>query len=83
MRHEVLFLAHSKMDETRKLAYEEFERILTDERRQPITYNHYCTDNIQNAWEVLLKSALHQAIQGRIRDDWNGKFHVSNSNLDT
>jgi hypothetical protein len=52
-------------------AREELRKILSDEKIQPITYNHYYTDNIQRA------RADHT-----VRNDWNGKLHVSNNSVD-
>ncbi|KAK2035912.1 vacuolar sorting protein VPS1 [Colletotrichum somersetense] len=43
-------------------AVEELRKILLDEKRHPITYNHYYTDNIQKARSDYHKSALKDAI---------------------
>ncbi|KAG4430258.1 hypothetical protein IFR05_014254 [Cadophora sp. M221] len=52
------------------------------EERQPITYNHYYTDNIQNAREDSLREQIQKVIRGAVEDDFNGKFHVSNTPMD-
>jgi hypothetical protein len=83
MRREILQLANSKLDDGKKLALEELQKILFDENRQPITYNHYYTDNIQNAREDSVKNAIQKAMRGAVEEDWKGKFHVSNTALDT
>lgn len=83
MRREILQLANSKLDDGKKLALEELQKILVDENRQPITYNHYYTDNIQNARKDSVKNAIQKAMRGAVEEDWKGKFHVSNTALDT
>jgi polysaccharide deacetylase 2 family uncharacterized protein YibQ len=57
----------------------ELKKIIADEKLQPITYNHYYTDNIQKARQESLKKSIHQAMRGVINDDFNGKLHVSNT----
>ncbi|KAL2856524.1 P-loop containing nucleoside triphosphate hydrolase protein [Aspergillus pseudoustus] len=67
------------LDVNAREAYEELNRILGDEARHPITYNHYYTDNIQKARLDRSKKDLKVSMDDIIREDWNGKFHVSNS----
>lgn len=62
-------------------AKQEFEKIVQDEQTQPITYNHYYTDNIQKAREDTMKEKL-QSSMDAMKDDWGGKFHVSNTSTD-
>ena len=60
-------------------AIDELNVLLEDEARQPITYNHYYTDNIQKARNDQSKHQIQQSMHNAIENDWNGKFHVSNS----
>lgn len=83
IRQEILLIATSKLEEVRKLAQDELQRILANKKRQPITYNHYYTDNIQNAREGLLRAAIQKAVRGAVEEDFRGKFHVSNTQLDS
>ncbi|KAJ5111785.1 dynamin GTPase [Penicillium alfredii] len=62
-----------------KHAIDELNMLLEDEARQPITYNHYYTDNIQKARGDQSKNQIQDSMYNAIRTDWNGKFHVSNS----
>jgi fibronectin type 3 domain-containing protein len=64
-------------------AQAELQRIIEDEKRQPITYNHYYTDNIQNARHHSLRDAIQKAMKAVVAEDWNGKFHISNNQLDS
>uniref|UniRef100_A0A093UMF5 Interferon-induced GTP-binding protein Mx2 n=1 Tax=Talaromyces marneffei PM1 TaxID=1077442 RepID=A0A093UMF5_TALMA len=63
-------------------AYEELGHLLQDEARHPITYNHYYTDNIQKARLDRSKKDLKESMDNAIHEDWNGKFHVSNSEFE-
>jgi hypothetical protein len=63
-------------------AHKELDRLLLDEARHPITYNHYYTDNIQKARLDRSKRDLKVSMDDAIREDWNGKFHVSNSQFE-
>ncbi|KAJ6141200.1 dynamin GTPase [Penicillium chermesinum] len=62
-----------------KRAIDELDVLLDDEARQPITYNHYYTDNIQKARNDQSKHDIQNSMYDAIQNDWNGKFHVSNS----
>ncbi|KAI1375986.1 putative dynamin GTPase [Hypoxylon crocopeplum] len=66
VRHEVLGLCIIRFRGTERLATEELEKLINDERKQPITYNHYYTDNIQKwrneSTEKILKPALSEAV---------------------
>lgn len=46
---EILRLTFSMLEIRRENAQAELQRIIDDKKRQPIIYNHYYTDNIQNA----------------------------------
>lgn len=63
-------------------AYKELQRLLDNEKAQPITYNHYFTDNIQKCRQKSLKKQIQGSMNEAIQQDWNGKFHVSNSSVE-
>lgn len=83
VRDEILQLTASRLEISRENAQVELQKIVDDEKRQPITYNHYYTDNIQNARQESLKKAIQSAMKGVVNEDWHGKFHVSNNQLDS
>lgn len=60
------------MQKRRESAEQELERIWEDERRQPITYNHYYTDNIQNARHERTENAIEDALDRTIGQDNRG-----------
>jgi hypothetical protein len=63
-------------------AHQELDKLHLDDARHPFTYNHYYTDNIQTARLDRSKRDLKVSMDDAIREDWNGKFHVSNSQLE-
>jgi GTPase SAR1 family protein len=63
-------------------ARNELQNILLDEAAHPITYNHYYTDNIQNARADAAKKHLQASMNHAIANEWNGKLHVSNTEVD-
>ncbi|KAH0421643.1 dynamin GTPase [Colletotrichum camelliae] len=79
LRQAVTAVCLQSLEEATARSHEELTRLWEDERRQPITYNHYYTDNIQKTRANLQKSAVQSAFQEAIREDWHGKFHVSNN----
>ncbi len=83
VKDEVRQITQSKLEVSKRSAAEELKRLVEDEKRQPITYNHYYTDNIQNARQDSLKNSIQKAMHGVVEHDWNGKLHVSNTPMDS
>lgn len=81
--NEVHQITTSALECNKTLADKELQRLVEDEMRQPITYNHYYTDNIQKARQDSLKKAIQTAMKGAVDEDWNGKFHISNTPIDS
>ena len=79
VRREVSVFTSSGIDEGARLASQELRKIITDEKLQPITYNHYYSDNIQKARQDSLRESIQQVMRGVIDDDFHGKLHVSNT----
>lgn len=82
VRENISRLVSITLDANTQAAEIELERILGDETRQPITYNHYYTDNIQNARNEASKSLIEDSVRHAIRDDWNGTLHLDNTEKD-
>ncbi|KAJ5085228.1 hypothetical protein N7532_009999 [Penicillium argentinense] len=61
-------------------ALDELAKICDDEEIQPITYNHYFTDNIQKSRQDSMKNEIENALT-RTMNSW-GNFHVSNTSGD-
>lgn len=59
-----------------KNAQEELKKILKDEAIQPITYNHYYTDNIQKARVDDTKKKLQKSVNDALRTDSYGMIEV-------
>lgn len=75
-------LVEQQLDKNMKAAREELSRIWDDEQQQPITYNHYFTDNIQKARQASTEELLRHAMNATKQEDWNGKIHISNVQVD-
>ena len=71
-----------RLNERREAAHVELERLRQDERQQPITYNHYYTDNVQNARQDSTRKIIRKAMEETRAQDWNGKLHISNNSID-
>ncbi|GAO16255.1 uncharacterized protein UV8b_08230 [Ustilaginoidea virens] len=69
-------------DTTEKLALGELERLVEDERRDPLTYNHYYTDNVQKARLNSQKEAIRNAVSHAIAVDHRGKLLIGNTRED-
>lgn len=66
LRRDVDAICQQKLEECRAKAFEELDKIATDEERHPITYNHYYTDNIQQARSDSQKVAFGSALSSTI-----------------
>ncbi|KAF2137804.1 uncharacterized protein K452DRAFT_312175 [Aplosporella prunicola CBS 121167] len=64
------------------VADEERKKLLSNEKCQPITYNYYYTNNIQKARQEPLKTSIGTSIKSIMEEDWNRKFHISNTSID-
>jgi hypothetical protein len=82
VRDQISESASATLQENVQMAIKELENLCSDERLQPITYNHYYTDNVQNDRQESLKKMLRKAMNDSATQDWNGKLHVSNNNFD-
>ncbi|KAK0932876.1 hypothetical protein LTR29_015546 [Friedmanniomyces endolithicus] len=63
-------------------ALAELEVLIEDERHQPITYNHYYTDNVQKARQSDSQDLIKTIMRNAAEDDYGGALHVSNNSID-
>ena len=82
VRRNVRARVRQSLDANLERARNELHSILKDEAAHPITYNHYYTDNIQNARADAAKKHLQASMDYAIAHEWNGKLHVSNTQVD-
>ncbi|KAJ5210048.1 Dynamin [Penicillium cf. griseofulvum] len=75
-------LVSTTLEANVEAAEHELEKIIADEKRQPITYNHYYTDNIQNARNEASKSIIEASVRDSIHTDWDGTLHLQNTERD-
>ncbi|KAJ5987720.1 Dynamin [Penicillium waksmanii] len=82
VRENICRLVSLTLEENVQAAEHELERILEDESRQPIIYNHYYTDNIRNARIEVSKSLIENSVRDAIQNDWNGTLYLDNTEKD-
>lgn len=79
---ELLEMTVVSLQRSKKVAKDELQKLLEDEKQQPITYNHYYTDNVQHSRQESTRKLLKKAMAETKAYDWNGKFHISNNSFD-
>lgn len=82
VRQNIGRLVSTTLETNVEAAEHELENILHDETRQPITYNHYYTDNIQKARNETSQNLIEGSVRGAIQDDWNDTLHLDNTKED-
>lgn len=82
VRAELSKLVNVALHDHARDAKKELRQLCEDEAQQPITYNHYYTDNIQRCRQDALKSSIEKAMKETTQYEWNGKLHVSNNTVD-
>ena len=79
---EITDIVIQHLSEQLNKAINELTVLAEDERQQPITYNHYYTDNIQKARQADSQALISNVMNGAAEDDWNGALHISNNGAD-
>lgn len=64
------------------IAQAELDRLCEDKDGQPITYNHYFTDNVQNSRHETTRGLLRKAMKEASVEEYNKKLHISNTTVD-
>ena len=70
------------LDESMQQASEELDKLCNDKSQQPITYNHYYTDNNANSRRDTARNWVRKAMQDAAVGVYNGKLHISNTAAD-
>lgn len=60
----------------------ELRLLIEDEQQQPITYNHYYTDNVQKARQTASRDLINSIVRDTADDDFHGAMHISNNGVD-
>jgi hypothetical protein len=58
IQREVSTFTSSRLDKGARLVSQELQKIVTDEKLQLITYNHYYTNNIQKVRQDSLRESI-------------------------
>lgn len=78
---DLLEIILASLQTSQKNAEEELNRLWQDEKQQPITYNHYYTDNVQKSRQSTTRQMIRKAMDGA-KQEWGGRFHISNNQVD-
>lgn len=62
-------------------AEKELEVLVDDEHQQPITYNHYYTDNVQKARQDASQKLINNIVKDTAEDDFHGAIHTKKNNI--
>ncbi|KAL6900374.1 P-loop containing nucleoside triphosphate hydrolase protein [Trichoderma evansii] len=63
MRDQILIILTEWLENTEMKALEELGKLIEDEQRAPLTYNHYYTDNVQKSRADIEKKVIENEIQ--------------------
>ncbi len=80
--YDLLEITTASLQRSKQNAEEELKKLCQDEKQQPITYNHYYTDNVQKSRQDSTRQMIREAMDEARREDWNGRFHISNNQVD-
>ncbi|PTB63389.1 hypothetical protein BBK36DRAFT_1181795 [Trichoderma citrinoviride] len=76
LRNLVSGILKAWLDEAKKSALEELQKLIDDERRSPLTYNHYFTDNVQKSRLDKQRKEVQRAVLAK--KDHLGRVHLDN-----
>ena len=82
VRTDILENIQLALRDRKKEAAIELDRLCDDERQQPITYNHYYTDNVQKSRHDASRNLIKTAMKEASVQEYNGKMHISNNTVD-
>ena len=82
IRREIRDLLQDWMQRAREQASNELDKLMQDEKRSPLTYNHYYTDNVQKARLKFQKAVIKDIVAEVTEEDWHGKLHIPNRSAD-
>lgn len=82
IRREIRELLQDWMQRTRERASHELDKLIQDEKRSPLTYNHYYTDNVQKARLYFQRMAIKDVVADVTQRDWHGKLHIPNCSVE-
>ena len=64
-------------------AEKELQILIDDELQQPITYNHYYTDNVQKARQEASHDLINKIVMDTTGGDLNGAIDTKKNGVDT
>ncbi|KAI0901055.1 putative dynamin GTPase [Annulohypoxylon nitens] len=71
LRHQIIILCQKGLEETRKFAYGELEKLIDDESGPPMTYSEIHMSNMQKFWDACRMETLKSVIPDAIEKAWD------------
>jgi len=79
---EIKSQVHQRLTTHMNEAEKELQILIDDEHQQPITYNHYYTDNVQNARQKASHDLISKILKDTTGGDLNGAVDTKKSGVD-
>ena len=79
---EIKSQVHQRLTTHMNEAEKELQILTDDEHQQPITYNHYYTDNVQNARQKASHDLISKILKDTTGGDLNGAVDTKKSGVD-
>ena len=84
---EITRQVNERLTEHMNEAERELQTLVDDENQQPITYNHYFTDNVQKARQKASRDLIDNIVKDTAKDDtaeddFYGSMHSKKKNVD-
>jgi hypothetical protein len=83
VRGEISQLILKSLDRDAKAGRNELGKLLEDEKQQPITYNHYYTDNIQKSRQEFLRKSIEKSMTEAKEYERKGKHYINDDVVDS
>lgn len=80
--YDLLEITTASLQRSKQNAEKELKKLCQDEKQQPIKYNHYYIDNVQKSRQDSTRQIIREAMDEAREEDWNGRFHISNTQVD-
>ncbi|KAI1097823.1 putative dynamin GTPase [Jackrogersella minutella] len=79
LRREIIIFCQNGLKEARRLAYDELERLIDEEKKQPMTYHHGYTNRLMKSQIEVSKKIVRPLVSDAVDSGWNAsKFLLPN-----
>ncbi|ETS76893.1 hypothetical protein PFICI_10767 [Pestalotiopsis fici W106-1] len=81
VRNQISSICQKSLNSAIRDSAKELRKLLSDEKRPPMTYNHYYTDNVQKARNDAGAKKWQQAVKAAQNEEWSGKMNINMKEL--